>query len=95
MFDKWYNPDGSVNKEKVKQADVYQLITPSKQRAYAMNKAYTQIVRTQSFIHGRDVNILPAINVHKEIDESVAPLKKEHRVEGWDIRLDWSNKAEN
>jgi len=95
MFDKWYKADGSVDQDKVKQADVYQLITPSKQRAYAMNKAYTQIVRTQSFIHGRDVNILPAINVHKEIDESVAPLKKEHRVEGWDIRLDWSNKAEN
>jgi hypothetical protein len=58
-----------------------------------MNKAYTQMVRTQSFIHGRDVNITPAINVHKTIDESVAPLKPEHRVEGWDIRLDCSDKV--
>jgi len=91
MFKKWYNADGTVNKDKIKQADVYELITPSKQRAYAMNKAYTQIVRTQSFIHGRDVNISPAINVHKKIDESVAPLKKEHRLEDWDIRLDWFN----
>ncbi|MBA6379464.1 MULTISPECIES: hypothetical protein [unclassified Colwellia] len=95
MHSKWYKKDGSVDKEKVKQADVYALITPSKQRAYAMNKAYTQIVRTQSFIHGRDVNITPAINVHKTIDESVAPLEPEHRVEGWDIRLDWSDKAIN
>jgi len=95
MFNKWYKTDGSVNKEKVKRADVYELITPSRNRAYAMNKAYTQIVRTQSFIHGRDVNITPAINVHKTIDESVAPLKKEHRVEGWDIRLDWSKKSEH
>jgi len=90
MLSKWYKADGTVDKEKVKRADVYELITPSKQRAYAMNKAYTQIVRTQSFIHGRDVNITPAINVHKKIDESVAPLKPEHRLEGWDIRLDWS-----
>lgn len=90
MLKKWYKPDGSVNKEKVKKADVFQLITPSKQRAYDLNKAYTQIVRTQSFIHGRDATILPAANVHKIIDESVAPLKPEHRLEGWDIRLDWS-----
>lgn len=91
MFEKWYKPDGTVNKEKVKGKDVFQLITPSKQRAYDLNKAYTQIVRTQSFIHGRDASIKPAMNVHKTIDESVAPLKAEHRVDNWDIRLDWSN----
>ena len=95
MHSKWYKADGTVDKEKVKQADVYELITPSKKRAYAMNKAYTQIVRTQSFIHGRDVNITPAINVHKTIDESVAPLKPEYRLDGWDIRLDWSKKTVN
>ncbi|MFB0980445.1 MAG: hypothetical protein QMC62_05985 [Alteromonadaceae bacterium] len=95
MRNKWYKADGSVDKDKVKEADVYELITPSKKRAYAMNKAYTQIVRTQSFIHERDVNITPAINVHKTIDESVAPLKPEHRVEGWDIRLDWEKKSVN
>lgn len=92
MLRKWYNPDGTVNIEKVKQADVYQLITPSKQRAYDLNKAYSQIVRTQSYIHGRDANIAPAVNVHKTIDESIAPLKIENRLDGWDIRLDWSKK---
>ncbi len=91
MFNRWYHSDGTVNKEKVKGADVFQLITPSKQRAYDLNKAYTQIVRTQSYIHGRDANITSATNVHKAIDESVAPLKSEHRLDGWDIRLDWSN----
>jgi hypothetical protein len=95
MRNKWYKADGSVDKEKVKGADVYSLITPSKERAYAMNKAYTQIVRTQSFIHGRDVNITPAVNVHKKIDESIAPLKPEYRLDGWDIRLDWENKSVN
>lgn len=93
MFKRWYKADGSVDKEKVKNADVYQLITPSKQRAYDLNKAYSQIVRTQSFIHGRDANILPAVNVHKEIDESVAPLKFEHRLDGWDIRLNWTKNS--
>lgn len=91
MFTKWYNNDGSVNKEKVKNSDVFDLITPSAQRAHDLNKAYTQIVRTQSYIHGRDANIKPATNVHKTIDESVAPLKTKHRLDGWDIRLDWSN----
>jgi hypothetical protein len=91
MFNKWYKLDGTVNKEKVKAADIFQLITPSKQRAYDLNKAYTQIVRTQSYIHGRVPNIMPATNVHKTIDESLAPLKVEHRLDDWDIRLDWSN----
>jgi len=91
MFNRWYKSDGTVNKEKVKGADVFQLITPSKQRAYDLNKTYTQIVRTQSYIHGRDANIAPATNVHKVIDESVAPLKVEYRLDAWDIRLDWSS----
>jgi hypothetical protein len=95
MFNKWYNSDGTVNKEKVKRSDVFELITPSKQRAYDLNKAYTQIVRTQSYIHGRVANILPATNVHKTIDEAVAPLKAKYRLDSWDIRLDWSNKSEN
>lgn len=91
MFTRWYKPDGTVNVDKVKGKDVFQLITPSKQRAYDLNKAYTHIVRTQSFIHGRDASVTPAVNVHKTIDESVAPLKAEHRLDGWDIRLDWSS----
>ena len=89
MLAKWYKSDGTVDQEKVKNADVFSLITPSKERAYALNKAYTQIVRTQSFIYGRDATIQPTKNVHKKIDESVAPLKPEHRIDNWDIRLDW------
>ena len=95
MLKKWYKSDGSVDKEKVKRADVYQLITPSKQRAYDLNKAYSQIVRMQSFIHGRDVNITSAINAHKTVDESVEPLKDEHRLNGWDIRLNWTKSNNN
>ena len=91
MLKNWYDADGTLNIDKVKKADVYQLITPSKSRAYALNKAYTQIVRSQSYIHGRDASIKPAINVLKKIDESVAPLKPEFRVDNWDIRLDWQS----
>ena len=89
MQQKWFNEQGNVDIEKVKKADVYSLLTPSKQRAMQLNKAYTQIVREQSYINGRDVTIVPAVNVHKKIDESVAPLKPEKRIEAWDIRLDW------
>ena len=91
MTANWYNPDGTLNEEKVKQADVYELITPSPERALALNKAYTYIVRHQSYNHGRDANISPVVNVYKEIDESNPPLEAEHRFDGWDIRLiDWT-----
>lgn len=90
MLEKWYNADGSVNTEKVLAADVYELITPSVQRALELNKAYSFIVRHQSFIHGRDANTLPANNVYHEIDESIAPLEPEHRLFGWDMRLNWN-----
>ncbi|MET1254395.1 hypothetical protein [Aliikangiella maris] len=87
MLARWFNSDGSVNEESVKSADVYQLITPSKERALALNKAYTHIVRHQSFIFGRDATIYPVINVHKNVDESEPPLQKNSRLFGWDIRI--------
>ena len=95
MLAKWYKKDGSIDTDKVKNADVFELITPSKQRALKLNKAYTQIVRTQSYIHGRDANVAPAKNVLKEIDESVAPLEPENRQDNWDIRLDWLKNTDN
>jgi len=89
MLERWYTEDGKVNEEKIKAADVYTLITPSKRSALNLNKAYSEIVRHQSFIHGRDANWLPANNVYKEVDESIPPLQSQHRYYGWDIRLDW------
>lgn len=73
----------------IKSADVYDLITPSAERALQLNKAYTHIVRHQSYINGRDAVITPPENVLKEIDESVAPLAAENRLLNWDIRLNW------
>jgi len=69
-------------------ADVYGLITPSAERALALNKAYRMIVEQQSFNKGRDASVTPAINVYDSIDTSVAPLEQQHRRSS-DIRLDW------
>ena len=71
-------------------SDVYQLITPSPERARALNKAYRTIVEDQDFIYGRDANLKPATNVFRTIDTEVPPLEPEHRAH-YDIRLDWSN----
>lgn len=94
MLSKWYHPDGTVNEDAVKAADVYTLITPSPERALALNKAYSYIVRHQSYIHGRDSNVLPAENVYRKIDESILPLEPESRLFGWDMRLNWKEGAQ-
>ncbi|MCI0572319.1 MAG: hypothetical protein L0Y66_16320 [Myxococcaceae bacterium] len=89
MAERWFRADGSVDEAKVRAADVYMLVAPSARRALDLNKAYTHIVRHQSFIDGRDASWVPARNVYRDIDESVAPLEGQHRRYGWDLRLDW------
>ncbi|MCQ3830067.1 hypothetical protein HXX02_11465 [Microbulbifer elongatus] len=90
MLERWYHADGSVNEEAVKAADVYTLITPSRERALAMNKAYTHIVRHQSYVQGRDASWRPAQNIHQQIEDATPPLHAEHRFFGWDMRLNWA-----
>ena len=93
MLKRWFNKDGTVNSKKVSSAkSVYELITPSAQRALKLNKAYLSIVREQSYIFGRDANLTSATNVFKQVDESQTPLPPEHRY-NWDMRLDWSQKS--
>lgn len=91
MLARWYRADGSVDLDKVRGADVYTLTAPSRERALALNKAYTHIVRHQSYIHGRDATWLPTVNVFREVNEDEAPLQSEFRVYHWDIRLDWQS----
>ncbi len=89
IIGKWFNSDGRVNEAKVLAADVYELITPSAQRALTLNKAYMSIVQDQDFIYGRDASVTAAVNVYESIDPDSAPVLPEtHRYE-WDIRLDW------
>ncbi len=94
MRQRWFDQNGQLKTAEVSAASVYDLITPSRERALQLNKAYTHIVRHQSFIFGRDAVIVPASNVYRDIDESSPPLNNEHRLFGWDIRLNWQTKPE-
>ena len=89
MAEKWFNTDGTLRQEAVANADVYTLITPSPARALNLNKAYLTIVQDQDYIHGRDANITPALNVHRSIT-SDTPVLDPSKVHTWDMRLDWS-----
>jgi hypothetical protein len=93
MRERWFNEDGTVDDDAVTAADLYALITPSRRRALDMNKAYTHIVRHQSFIFGRDATWRPAQNVYHEVDEDTPPLEAQYRYFGWDLRLDWSQRV--
>lgn len=48
--------------------DLSELLFPSPERALALNKAYREIVREQSFILGRDAVVAPAQNVHRRLE---------------------------
>ena len=89
MMNRWFNDDGTVNEDAVASADVYTLITPSVRRALDLDKAYTHIVRHQSFVFGRDSTWIPLDNVYPKVDQSVAPLEAQYQYFGWDLRLDW------
>lgn len=89
IIEKWFNEDGSVNEEAVRNADVYELITPSVERALALNKAYLTIVRDQDFYHGREANLAPAVNVYHEVDEN-SPVLPGEKTQAYDIRLQWN-----
>lgn len=86
---RWFNSDGSVKEAEVKTADVYELITPSAQRALTLNKAYMAIVKDQDFIHGRDATVTPQQNVYESIAPETSPVLPMDKRQEWDIRLDW------
>lgn len=90
MLARWFNEDGTPDTDRIGDADVYELITPSPDRALELNKAYAYVVRHQSYIHGRDANTKSVKNVYETIDESNPPLESEYRFFGWDMQLDWN-----
>ena len=47
------------------------------------------IVQDQDFIHGRDANVTPAVNVYETVDPGTAPVLPTERQYNWDIRLNW------
>ncbi|GFD82432.1 putative lipoprotein [Tenacibaculum sp. KUL118] len=89
MLAKWFDEKGMVKAEDIQRAkSVYEIITPSPERANALNKAYLTIVKEQSYLFGRDATLTEATNVLSTIDAEQPPLKPEHRFK-WDMRLDW------
>jgi len=90
MNQRWFKSDGTVDHEKLQAAkDVYDLITPSKERALALNKAYRTIVQDQDFIYGKDAILTPPKNVYDKIDNEKTPTLPEERTFKWNILLDW------
>ncbi len=91
MFERWFTADGTVDRTRVRAArDVYELITPSVERALELNKAYRVIVDDQDYIYGRDATVRPPANVYDAIDNDDSPTLPADRFFEWDIRLDWS-----
>lgn len=92
MLTRWQNPDGSVNTAALASTeDLAAIVTPSRERALALAKAYLLIVREQSFTRGRDPTIEPVANVHRQIVDESTGLSEGKRVylDGT-LRLDWA-----
>ena len=94
MSRKWYRENGTLDHVKLKEAkDVYDLITPSPERALALNKAYKTIVEDQDFIHGKDAVLTPPTNVYDKIDNENSPTQPPERTFKWNILLEWPEGA--
>jgi hypothetical protein len=91
MAAKWFKPGGTADQDKIARAkDVYELITPSPERAMMLNKAYRTIVEDQDFIFGKDAVVAPPANVYDKIDNQTAPTLPEDRTYDYNIVLDWA-----
>ena len=74
--------------------DVYELITPSRERALMLNKAYKTIVEDQTYIFGRDATLASPRNVYSRIENDGTPTLPADRLFKWNIILDWSAAGE-
>lgn len=84
-----YFPDGRLDEAAVRgAADLAELLTPSRARALALDKAYRTIVREQSFTHGRDAVLAPAVHVHAHIDPERTPTAGAAHLDGR-LQLRW------
>ena len=91
MFERWFDDNGQVDHSAIAAAaDVYELITPSTERALQLNKAYRVIVAEQDFIRGRDATVTAPVNVYDKVDNETAPTLPASAFHPYDIRLDWS-----
>lgn len=90
MQQRWF-VGGQPKATLITNTDVYTLITPSLERAHELNRAYLSLVKSQSFIHGRDVVLGAGKNIHRSVDpDKIAPLPENKHFQ-YDIRLQWPN----
>lgn len=83
-----YFPGGQLDEAAVRAADVAELLTPSRARALALDKAYRAIVREQSFTRGRDATLSPAVHVHRVVDPARTPTAGAAHLDGR-LQLAW------
>ncbi len=84
-----YFPGGRLDEAAVRAAvDLAELLTPSRARALALDKAYRAIVREQSFTRGRDAVLAPAVHVHAHIDPETTPTAGAAHLDGR-LQLRW------
>lgn len=93
MARRWMRVDGTVDRERVGNADVYELTAPSRERALMLNKAYRTIVADQDYLFGRDATVTPPSQVYAQVDPEIAPVLDAAVQYRWDIRLDWSRSS--
>lgn len=91
-----YFPGGRLDEAAVRRAapggdrDIAALLTPSRERAILLAKAYMTIVREQSFELGRDPLPSPPANVHRTIENGSTDLGRTGKVfHDGRLWLDW------
>lgn len=74
--------------------DLAFLVSPSRERALALDKAYRALVKTQRFDLGRDTLLGPAASVHARIENGETDLGKADRVyRDGRLQLQWRHGA--
>lgn len=89
-------PGGALDEATVRRAakggdkDLAFLVSPSRERALALDKAYLALVREQSFIKGRDTLLAPPGNVHQTLENGSTGLEDAGRTyTDGRLHLDW------
>ena len=93
---KRFFPNGVLDEATVRRAakggdqDLTFLLTPSRERALQLNKAYMTLVREQSFTKGRDTMIAPPANVFMKVENGSTELGAAGRVfDDGRLHLSW------
>ena len=65
----FFDEAGTLKPDEIEKlhSDVTHLLSPSKERALTLNKAYKVIVDEQSFVEGRDAIVKPPRNIHESV----------------------------